>query len=75
MAAHRELSRHPDKMCALTDKNKYSKSRFSQNTTNLLSVINKCGTFIIDNKLVLSRMNVFLEYLSENTSGWLQLKW
>ena len=31
-------------------------------------------TFIIDNKLVVFWLNLLLEYLSENTSGWLQFK-
>jgi len=47
---------------------KYSKSKFSQNTPNLLSII----IFIIDNKLFVFWLNLLLEYLSENTSGWLQ---
>ena len=50
---------------------KYSKSKLSQNTTNLLFI--KEAT-LVDNKLVVFWLNLLLECLSENTSGWLQTK-
>jgi hypothetical protein len=31
------------------------------------------ATFVIDNKIAVFWLNLLLEYLSENTSGWLQL--
>jgi hypothetical protein len=71
---------------------KYSKSKFSQNTTNFIvnysvQIFTLIGSIlirkwfpnlyhiIIDNKLVVLWLNVLLEYLSANTSGWLELKY
>ena len=47
----------------------YSKSKFSQNTTNLLSIK---VTTLIEIKLVVLWLNLIFEYLRKNTSGWLQ---
>ena len=49
---------------------KYPKSKFSKNTTNLLSI----KVALIDNKLVVFWLNLLFGYISENTSVWLQLK-